>query len=164
MFAGDEYALLRAIAGDLPASLVDQKIAVPPAVMLRLRNSLNRISDPLDLHRRHPAAPKHGAITRRLAAVPERDWPLISDPSPTIASLLQPADIDRHWHRAIAEASAAQMSVSRYVVELTATAWHCKSDTVWVGNEQNIPRAAQSGGRLLGIQWQLLPPRDLGEQ
>ncbi len=157
MFAGDEYALLRAIAGDLPPSLTSQRIAVPPAVMTRLQNSLARTNETLLSGRDHLAVPNHGAISRRIAEIPTPDQQLILNPNPSIASLLQTTEIESHYNQAIVEASAAGHTISRYIAELIAAARHCESDTVWVGNKQNIPKTAQHGGRLLGIQWKAIP-------
>lgn len=157
MFAGDEYALLRAIAGDLPPNLTSQRIAVPPAVMTRLRNSLTRTNETLLSGRDHQAVPNHGAISRRIAEIPTPDQQLILNPNPSIASVLQAADIESNCNQAIAEASAAGHTISRYIAELIAAARYCESDTVWAGNKQNIPKTAQDGGRLLGIQWKAIP-------
>ena len=82
MFAGDKYALLRTIADPPPTT--------------RLRHSLTRTSEPLGSDRLRPEAPEHGAISRQIAEIPPPDQHLILDPNPSIASLVQPADIESH--------------------------------------------------------------------
>lgn len=125
--------------------------------MTRLRNSLTRTNETLLSGRDHQAVPNHGAISRRIAEIPTPDQQLILNPNPSIASVLQAADIESNCNQAIAEASAAGHTISRYIAELIAAARYCESDTVWAGNKQNIPKTAQDGGRLLGIQWKAIP-------
>ncbi len=128
------------MAGDLPPSLTSQRIAVPPAVMTRLRNSLARANETLLSGRDHLAVPNHGAISRRIAEIPTPDQQLILNPNPFIASLLQTTEIESHYKQAIAEASAAGHTISRYIAELIAAARYCEGDTVWVGKQAEHPQ------------------------
>ena len=137
MIVIDEYLALRVLGGDWPAGLPDgDDLALPASRHWRL------------LQRVH--APGGGQLSRRLAALPERDLAVVRHPHPEVLQILDPRPLLDD-----AAALAARYGGGLLVAEtLAAGLFHGR--TLWFGMDANVGRHLARASDDLGVAVQVV--------
>jgi len=144
MFVGDEYAVLRAVAGSLPSPLRGQLLLTVPRAMRRLRRSHERIV--------HGAAGAGGQISRRLRAMTPLALEAVFDPRPPVFRVVSEEELTPAIAVVAEEAASKGIPLTPLGAELAAAA-RVFDVTIWLGHDSNLPRWAIAGPSLNGVRW-----------
>ena len=144
MIIGDEYTIIRAVAGTLPDLIRGESLLAVPAAIKRLQRSHDRA--------RSGAARGHGQIVTRLRALPEDALDAIFDPDPRVFRVVTLEEIALAIEDAWREAAAKGIPLTSFGAEYAGAAKRFDA-AIWVGYDQNIPRWAAEGQGLVGVHW-----------
>lgn len=142
MFVGDEYAVLRAVAGTLPSPLRGQLLLTVPRAMRRLLRSHERTVQ--------GTAGTGGQISRRLLAMTPLALEAVFDSRPLVFRVVSEEELTHSIVAVTDEAGGKGIPLTPLGAELAAAA-RVFDATIWLGHDRNLPRWAIEGPGLSGV-------------
>lgn len=144
MIIGDEYAIILAAAGALPAEIKQEPLITVPAAVIRLKRSPERVLK--------GAALGHGRIARLLSSLPSDALDAIMHPESGLYGVTAEAQIGHSMHIARQEAAMLGIPLGEYAAQFAGAAKRFNAE-IWVGYDRNIPIWAREGAVLKGVKW-----------
>lgn len=157
MFIGDEYVLIRAVAGTLPEELGSQHLLVVSCAYLRLQLSEEMVRSAA-LEARPPTAhrvPWGGQITRQLLNLTHDELGTLFDPDPGIFTVVPEDDLASEVSRTKADAASKGINLNLIAAQYVAAATLHRAP-LWFGHPRNVPRPIRGGHFFNQVRYQVL--------
>ncbi len=169
MIIGDEYTIIRAVAGTLPDALADEYPLIVPTAYLRLKLGEATFRPEAavlaNLRPKHPLSGREGQITRRLRALSDRAIDALFDADPDVFKVIPEDDIAQGVEDARAAAASRGIHLNLLAAEYVAAATTHRLD-IWFGHDRNVPTPIREGWVPEHVRYRLLselaaPPRPM---
>ena len=148
MIIGDEYVIIRAVAGTLPDVLAGEHPLIIPSAYLRLKlgEAIFRPEATVlaELRPSHPLSGRGGQITRRLRALTDRALEALFDADPDLFTVIPKDDLAPGVNEARAVAASQGVHLNLLAAEyVAASAMH--GVDIWFGHDRNVPTPIRQG-------------------